>query len=881
MRRKDLSMKKFLCILLAIIICITGMPVTALADAPDLGDMGITGLADSDATSDLDDGQAGSNDSDVISSENEGLSNLVAVLDNLDKTPGENNSLSEDSASGNESSDSEKSEQQDKKKDVVTVIIENTTYDKVEIERIEEKIPYDKTATLVDYLENAIEKTDEEADIDKILKVEEIDEINTITELYGLKNGEAGEDSCWIPIINDELTDPEMDIDDYEDGDEFIKKDDVIKVAYSVDGGMDLGLVFEAEELKLYGAPGSFSNGYKEVVGQKDPAGADDPTPDPYSITSESWRFSDSLAPIYKIALEETNHSSGLGNIDNSDTQKLKITFPKAYTYYKGEEFDVHIELTPIDGAEARFPTGAGNPFWGNGTGGAVNSSSTPATSAVQQNDSTTFLSVRPDGSNGKAFMYEVWLTRPGESERVSETTVPFIVGSCFDANMVEYLKIFTNEKDGSGNYKITTSIPNTGFTYHDNTTGGGNYLGWTVTREGSGETDRYIYDKPFYYVLGQGYTDRNSVYGGYTTQNGTGALELRMGYKAYTIEYKVSDDTHSGSESHVGDVTVPPTEYVPVGTSSNPNHPTKPTVTNSSSDRIAYIEITEIFDGDPGITNQASSNKQPVESITDSDGRVLKVGSRVSAEDIEKINMNHNVIATVHLVGEDERWELKYHDGAGNISPQAGLTPNTGNSVTKVAEQLEEIPGSKPENKTSYNKGDVVTGKDGKQYKFLGWFIGDDDGSRISDKEFIFGSTALLEPETHIYARWEPVVEVTFDRNGYGPQNPEKQVLPVGDTATKPNNFVIGNTYNGMIFEGWFENLNDAKPYDFSTQVNQNKHLIAKWRPAAAPASPVPRSPKTGDNLFGISYILYLLLFLFAGCGFRLVLGVNKKNRE
>ena len=111
--------------------------------------------------------------------------------------------------------------------------------------------------------------------------------------------------------------------------------------------------------------------------------------------------------------------------------------------------------------------------------------------------------------------------------------------------------------------------------------------------------------------------------------------------------------------------------------------------------------------------------------------------------------------------------------------------------------------------------------------YEFLGWYL--------NGEKYDF-STPVTEKIT-LVAKWKKkdtggeekpddkeIYIVDFDSNG-GSDVPSQKVEE-GDTATRPTN----PTRDCYDFAGWYTNASLTKKYDFSTPVNSDMTLYAKW---------------------------------------------------
>lgn len=162
----------------------------------------------------------------------------------------------------------------------------------------------------------------------------------------------------------------------------------------------------------------------------------------------------------------------------------------------------------------------------------------------------------------------------------------------------------------------------------------------------------------------------------------------------------------------------------------------------------------------------------------------------------------------------------------------------------------------------------------------------------KIGDEEYEANKEIKVDDNTTVEAVWKDIiVEVSFDANGHGIA-PEKQTMKKGENATKPSDLVE----DGYIFGGWYMEPSCETYYDFSTPVNKNITLYAKWekkselkpgnnskKPSSKPGknkkgdkiSGAKKAPETGDN--NIIYVYTYILILSLGGIFIL----NRKRRE
>lgn len=104
--------------------------------------------------------------------------------------------------------------------------------------------------------------------------------------------------------------------------------------------------------------------------------------------------------------------------------------------------------------------------------------------------------------------------------------------------------------------------------------------------------------------------------------------------------------------------------------------------------------------------------------------------------------------------------------------------------------------------------------------YTFKGWY---------SDEKLTtaYDFTTPVTSDITLYAGWEKIVKyytVTFNSNGGS--EVEEQTVQEGETATKPED----PTKEGCTFAGWYSDEELTAAYDFTTPVNGNMTLYAKW---------------------------------------------------
>ncbi len=100
--------------------------------------------------------------------------------------------------------------------------------------------------------------------------------------------------------------------------------------------------------------------------------------------------------------------------------------------------------------------------------------------------------------------------------------------------------------------------------------------------------------------------------------------------------------------------------------------------------------------------------------------------------------------------------------------------------------------------------------------YIFLGWYLGEMPWNFLMNK---------VPANIVLTAKWIESLTVTFDSDGGSPVT--TQSLMSGASASLPAN----PTKDGFIFAGWYLEGSDTA-WDFSTIVNENITLKAKWTP-------------------------------------------------
>lgn len=101
--------------------------------------------------------------------------------------------------------------------------------------------------------------------------------------------------------------------------------------------------------------------------------------------------------------------------------------------------------------------------------------------------------------------------------------------------------------------------------------------------------------------------------------------------------------------------------------------------------------------------------------------------------------------------------------------------------------------------------------------YKFDGWY---------TDKALntAFGTSAVVNSEITLYAKWNKLFTVTFNSNSGSAVDPQSVVS--GSTATKPTD----PSRTGFKFGGWYSDSALTEAYDFATPVTGSITLYAKW---------------------------------------------------
>lgn len=130
------------------------------------------------------------------------------------------------------------------------------------------------------------------------------------------------------------------------------------------------------------------------------------------------------------------------------------------------------------------------------------------------------------------------------------------------------------------------------------------------------------------------------------------------------------------------------------------------------------------------------------------------------------------------------------------------------------------ETNGGKAIESKNVEKGKTVTKpadpiKEG--YKFLGWYVDEE-----LTTEFDFTST--VEDNITLWAKWLSAITVKFEKND-GTEVTE-ETIEKGTKLSKP----ADPTRTGYKFKGWYTDSQFSTAYDFSSILNDNITLYAKW---------------------------------------------------
>ena len=101
-----------------------------------------------------------------------------------------------------------------------------------------------------------------------------------------------------------------------------------------------------------------------------------------------------------------------------------------------------------------------------------------------------------------------------------------------------------------------------------------------------------------------------------------------------------------------------------------------------------------------------------------------------------------------------------------------------------------------------------------------------------LEDKLYGVNDVAELPSPDEVIAIFNPqpaeTVTLTFDANGHGTA-PEAETVTKGGTATEPT----APTAEGYTFGGWFNEVGCTTEFSFSTTLNADKTIYAKWTEA------------------------------------------------
>jgi len=113
-------------------------------------------------------------------------------------------------------------------------------------------------------------------------------------------------------------------------------------------------------------------------------------------------------------------------------------------------------------------------------------------------------------------------------------------------------------------------------------------------------------------------------------------------------------------------------------------------------------------------------------------------------------------------------------------------------------------------------------------KYKFAGWYLSEDGGHTLSAKAYDFAKETVKQNVT-LYAKWveeEIYYTVKFESNG-GP-SVASQTVKGGKCAKKPE---VEMKKDGVIFIGWFTDKECKNVFSFSSPIQKDTVLYAKWQ--------------------------------------------------
>ena len=132
----------------------------------------------------------------------------------------------------------------------------------------------------------------------------------------------------------------------------------------------------------------------------------------------------------------------------------------------------------------------------------------------------------------------------------------------------------------------------------------------------------------------------------------------------------------------------------------------------------------------------------------------------------------------------------------------------------------------------------------------FDGWYA---DEALTQPYDF----STLVEEDITLYAKWRTKQVIQYESTGgsavtfeYNGEKIPYQVVYTGSPATAPDDPQMSN----FAFAGWYLDLGDTTPYDFSTPVTEHLTLYAKWAPVDPTVT--PEIPSTGMDNFTESKI-------------------------
>lgn len=175
----------------------------------------------------------------------------------------------------------------------------------------------------------------------------------------------------------------------------------------------------------------------------------------------------------------------------------------------------------------------------------------------------------------------------------------------------------------------------------------------------------------------------------------------------------------------------------------------------------------------------------------------------------------------------------------------QVGFDP----AIPDYAKNPVKDDSNTPSIKAMYTENNEYT-MNGKVYRFDGWYTGE---GGTGDK-FVFGDGAGstdISVDTTLYAKWTYVRDVFTGGIVSPPSTPTTTpthkvefVTPIGPKpsdqegftgttpATNPTTVLKpGDEVDGNIFEGWYEDPEFTKPFDFTKPITEDKKAYAKWK--------------------------------------------------